>query len=350
MTPEFVDKIFEPFTRANDTRTTRTEGTGLGMPIVKSIVDLMGGDINIESELGKGTTFIIDLPMKTLDTAVEDLEKIKGLDVLVVDNEQTACEAACLLVEEIGMNSEYVLSGEEAVEKVREKHGTRGEKQYDAIILDWNMPGMSGVEAAEKIRAITGERLPIIILSAYDWSTIEQEAREKGVNAFLSKPLFRSRLVHVMIELVTNEKIDQDDMYDVIKQKDYSGHKVLLVEDNPISQGIAKDILETMKLNVDVADDGQQACLTLENSEPHTYDLVFMDIQMPIMNGYEATKNIREIGKTDRPDLSEIPIIALTADAFLEDINNANNAGMNDHISKPIEFDRLIETLNKYLD
>lgn len=347
MDEEFVQRIFEPFTRARDNRVTNTEGTGLGMSIVKSIVSLMNGTIEVESTLGEGTTFVVTIYLKLRTTEAQDLSHLAGLSVLVADNDLDACQSACNVLKQIGMESEFVTSGQEAVDRVRESVDEgRG---FAAVILDWKMPGMSGVETAKRIREVASDDLPIIILSAYDWSAIEQEARRTGVDAFISKPLFRSRLVHVMQDLLTDSEEEILDEAAVLQSCDCAGRRILLTEDNSLAAAIAEDILAMTGVEVERAENGRQAVKMATEHEPGYYDLVLMDIQMPLMNGYEATEAIRAAAQEGRPDLAKIPIIALTADAFAEDIRRAHAAGMNAHMSKPMEINALVKTLQEWL-
>ena len=356
MSEDFVKTVFEPFTRANDSRVTKVEGTGLGMSIVRSVVNLMNGTIDVKSKLGEGATFTVTVYMKLREGDEHDLTPLEGLHVLVADDEEAACESACEVLRSIGMEPDYVMSGDDAVAAVRdsEKNG----RSYVAIILDWKMPGKSGIEAAREIREIVSDDMPIIILSAYDWTAVEQEARSVGVDAFISKPLFRSRLVHVMKGLLASEEPEPASEYEVLQQSDFSGHRVLLTEDNSIAAAIALDIMGMTGLEVDHAENGRIAVDKLLDSEPGHYDLVFMDIQMPVMNGYQAASAIRAAAEgkgpdgttiDPRPDLGTIPVVALTADAFADDVARARAAGMNAHMSKPMEIELLIKTLKEWL-
>ena len=356
MSEDFVKTVFEPFTRANDSRVTKVEGTGLGMSIVRSVVNLMNGTIDVKSKLGEGTTFTVTVYMKLRDGDDQDLTPLEGLRVLVADDEEAAAESACEVLRSIGMEPDYVMSGDDAVAAVRdaEKNG----RSYVAIILDWKMPGKSGIEAAREIREIVSDDMPIIILSAYDWTAVEQEARAVGVDAFIAKPLFRSRLVHVMRGLLVSEEVEPASEYEVLQQSDFSGHRVLLTEDNSIAAAIALDIMGMTGLEVDHAENGRVAVEMLLHAEPGHYDLVFMDIQMPVMNGYQAASAIRAAAEgtgldgeaiDPRPDLGTIPVVALTADAFADDVARARAAGMNAHMSKPMEIELLVKTLKEWL-
>ncbi len=346
MSKEFMKTVFDPFTRANDSRTTKIEGTGLGMAIVKSVVTLMSGTIDVDSVEGEGTTFTVVVHLKLRDGAEEDLSDLKDIRVLVVDDDQIACEGACLLLDEIGMRSAFALSGMEGIDRVQKALDT--DDAFHAVILDWRMPEMSGLEAAKRIREITADNVPIIILSAYDWSMIEQEARQVGVDAFISKPLFRSRLVQVMKELLTGETKTILDEKAMLEDLTYTDKRVLLTEDNVMASEIAKELIGMTGAAVEHAENGKLAVDMLLAHEPGYYDIVLMDIQMPVMNGYEAAETIRSHAD-ERPDLGEIPIVALTADAFAEDIRHARSVGMNDHMSKPLEIENLVRMLQKWM-
>ena len=346
MSKEFLKTVFEPFTRANDSRVTKVEGTGLGMAIVKSVVTLMNGTIDVESVEGEGTTFTVVVHLKLRDGAKEDLSDLKDVRVLVIDDDLIACEGACTLLDDIGMRCSYELSGQAGIDAV--SRAIDEGDPYHAVILDWRMPEMSGLEAAKRIREVTVDHVPIIILSAYDWSMIEQEARQVGVDAFISKPLFRSRLVQVMKELLTGEKKTILDEKAMLEELFYSGKRVLLTEDNVMAAEIAKELLGMTGASVEHAENGRLAVDMLLAHDPDYYDIVLMDIQMPVMNGYEAAAAIREHAD-ERPDMGEIPIVALSADAFAEDVRHAKSVGMNDHMSKPLEIETLVRMLQKWM-
>lgn len=347
MSEEFLETIFEPFTRANDSRVTKVEGTGLGMSIVKSVIDLMNGSIDVESELGVGTTFTVTVHLKLRDTDEEDLSDLIKGHVLVVDDEEATCQVTCEMLNDIGMTSEYALSGRAGVDAVLEADKT--DTPFNTVILDWRMPGMSGVEAAREIREKAKNHIPIIILSGYDWSLIESEARAVGVNAFIMKPLFRSRLIKVMRELLSGKKENPLDQSAILEGCEFDEKHILLTEDNAMAAEIASEIIGMTGAKVTHAENGRIAYELLINGEPGEYDLVLMDIQMPVMNGYEAAKAIRD-ASTDRPDLAKIPIIALSADAFAEDMKHAKASGMNAHIAKPLEIDSLVKVLGYWLE
>ena len=346
MEPDYIQKIFEPFSRAADSRTGKIEGTGLGMSIAVNIARMMLGDIKVESELGKGSKFTVIVYLKLDDMTEADLAIYNGLSVLVVDDEETACESSCEMLKSLGMNAEYVLSGEEAVKRFNEGNGL----QFAVVILDWKMPGMDGLETAKDIRRTAGSEVSIIIQSAYDWADIESEALDAGVDAFIGKPLFKSRLMRVLKDVLgSDQNKDKEEVsaLDTFRQEDFSGRRVLLVEDNEINIEVAKELLSVVGIQVEMAMNGQLAVDAVMGKEPGYFDLIFMDIQMPVMNGYEASKAIRASG---RADLEKIPIVAMTADAFADDIRKSEEAGMNDHISKPVDIERLEEALLKWIN
>lgn len=343
MEEAFIDKMFEPFSRAKDSRTNRIEGTGLGMPIVKNLVQMMNGHIQVESKLNEGSKFTITVYLQINRFKQDDVEGLENLSVLVADDEQLACESACGILKEIGMEADWVLSGEEAVTRLVKAHEEY--KDYSAVILDWKMPGMDGVETARRIRAKVGDEVPIIILSAFDYSSIEQEAREAGVNAFIAKPLFRSRLIYVMKSLMLGEEEEYTEI-DQLQSKDYSGKRVLLVEDIELNLEIASEMLMQAGVTVDKAMNGRLAVERVNEMPEGYYDLIFMDVHMPEMNGYEATEAIRA---SEREDLKKIPIIAMTADVFTDDVKRAKDAGMNGHVAKPVEIAKLLEALDEWL-
>ncbi|MDO4331004.1 MAG: response regulator, partial [Lachnospiraceae bacterium] len=343
MKKEFVETIFEPFARENSAGSQNIEGTGLGMAIAHNIVGMMNGNIQVESTLGVGSKFTVQVYLKLQNVETETVECLKDLRVLVADDEPDACKSACEILDGIGMSSDGVFSGDEAIRKLSEAH--ENAEDYAVVILDWKMPGKCGVETTREIRKQLGDEVPIIILSAYDWSSIEQEAREAGVNAFIAKPLFRSRLVYVLKSLIEKQEEETSDI-DELGEKDYSGKRILLVEDGDLNLEIAETLLESIGIAVEAARDGQQAVDTLLEKPENYFDLVFMDIQMPNKNGYEATKEIRA---SSREDLKILPIVAMSADAFLDDIQRALSVGMNDHVAKPIELSKLSAAIEKWI-
>ncbi|MDE6602632.1 MAG: response regulator [Lachnospiraceae bacterium] len=344
MSEEFIQTIFEPFSRAADSRIGKIEGTGLGMSIAVSIARMMDGDIKVESTLGKGSKFVVTVYLKLDDSSEADLLPYAGFPVLVVDDEEDACESACEIIRSLGMAAEAAHDGDEAIERIRE---AQAEKPFSVAILDWKMPGKDGLETAKDIRSLVGDDISLVILSAYDWADIETEATEVGVNAFIGKPLFKSRLIRVLKEVLGHgDEEEETTALDTFREQDFSGRRVLLVEDNEINIEVAKELLGIVGIQVDMAENGQLAVEAVEGKEPGYYDLIFMDIQMPVMNGYEAAKAIRASG---RKDLENIPIVAMTADAFADDIRKAEEAGMNGHVSKPVDIERLEEALKKWI-
>ena len=344
MSREFQEKLFEPFSRAEDSRVSKIEGTGLGMTIARNIARRMNGDITVESELGKGTKFVVTLILKLVDTEAPDTEKLVDLPVLVADDDKNAGEMTCLILENIGMKGEYVLSGREAVGRVWDRH--RSGRDYFAVILDWKMPEMDGIETARAIRERVGPDVPIIILSAYDWSAVEEEARRAGVNGFISKPLFKSRLVYLFNQIAEKDRgkeLPEEESFANVK---LNGKRILLVEDNELNREIAEEIIGETGVTVESAEDGREALEKFEKTDEGYYDMILMDIQMPIMNGYEATEAIR---KLPRKDAAEIPIIAMTANAFTEDIQRSKHAGMNEHLTKPLDIEQLMKCLETWI-
>ena len=343
MEPEYIDQIFEPFSRSKNSDSKKIEGTGLGMSIANNIAHMMNGGIKVESKLGEGSKFTVQVYLTLQNVEKEKAEELAGLSVLVVDDNKEACMAASEILKGLDMVADWVLSGEEAVEKVSSAH--KNQNDYAALILDWQMPGKDGVETARAIRAEMGDGIPIIILSAYDWTEIEQEAKEAGVNAFIEKPLFPSRLLHAL-KSVMQQQHDEGIQVAQLQNIDYTGKRILLTEDNELNREIATELLSYIGIQVETAENGQVALDILNERPEYYYDLIFMDIQMPIKNGYQTAKAIRSLG---RKDLNEIPIVAMTADAFADDVMRAKEAGMNDHVSKPIELDKLSEALQKWL-
>ncbi len=345
MTPEFQKILFEPFTRVDDKRTSRIQGTGLGMAITKNIVKMMNGHIDVESEPGRGTKFTVTIFLKLLETEKEYIEELVDLPVLVVDDDRDCCESAADILNEIGIAGEWVTSGEKAVQRVVERH--EKEDDYFAVIMDWQMPGMDGIETTREIRKHVGNEITIIVLSAYDISDIEMEARAAGVDGFITKPLFRSRLTATLKNLVSEEQEKSArDYLSEISGCDYSGKRILLVEDNELNSEIATEILSMTGVTVETAENGKEALERIEASPVDYFDLVFMDIQMPVMNGYEAASAIRALGK---PKGNRIPIIAMTANAFAEDVLMAKNVGMNEHIAKPLDMGKLNAVMERWM-
>ena len=345
MDQEFIKTIFDPFTRAQDSVNNKIEGTGLGMSITRNIVRMMEGDIKVESTPGRGSKFTVQVHLKLQNTEADDVKGLEDLRVLVADDDQSSCISTCDILESIGMRAEWVLSGDGAIERTVAAH--EAGEDYAAVILDWKMPpGRDGVDTAREIRRLVGDELPIIILSAYDWTEVEAEAREAGIQAFIEKPLFRSRLVYALRSVLGQESGTQRTGIDELEKQSHEGRHILLVEDNELNREIAVELLSYIGVDVEQAADGREAVELVADSAPDYYDLIFMDIQMPVMDGYEAARRIRAL---PRGDAKTIPIVAMTANAFADDIREALEAGMNDHIAKPVEVEKLQEALNKWL-
>lgn len=345
MEEEYIQRIFEPFSRAANSSGNKIEGTGLGMSIAVTIARMMDGDIKVESALGKGSRFTVTVHLRLDRFVQEDVELLAGLPVLVVDDEEGACESACEVLRSLGMKAEYVLDGDSALKRIAQVAGTQ--EKFCAVILDWKMPGRGGLETAKEIRRTVGRDIPIIISSAYDWADVEAEAEEAGVDDFLSKPMFKSRLIRVLRNVLGLDSGEESpDVLEKFERQDFSGRRVLLVEDNEINIEVAQELLRTVGIRVETAMNGQLAFSRVLEKKPGYYDLIFMDIQMPVMNGYESASAIRA---ADREDLKSIPIIAMTADAFSDDIRKAKESGMNDHISKPVDIERLEDVLGKWI-
>lgn len=344
MSEAFQEKLFQPFEREDDVKLRNIQGTGLGMSIVKNIVAKMMGSIEVESRKNHGTTIRVKVNLKLDEYEYIFSEKLEKLPVLVVDDDLIVCETVTHLLFDIGMEAEWVDNGASAVKMVSDRRH-RG-ADYLAVLLDWKMPGMDGVETTRRIRAEVGDNVPVIILTAYDWSEIEAEALEAGVDAFMSKPLYKTKLIQKLVTLVDGPA-EVPVLSEEIKGHSIpEGKRVLIVEDNQLNREIAVELLRMMKLETVTAEDGKEAVEYFAKSAPGFYDLILMDIQMPRMNGYEAAKTIRAMLHEDS---ANIPIVAMTADAFAKDIQAANAAGMNEHISKPISIEHLTQVLERFL-
>ena len=344
MTPEFQKIMFEPFSRADDHRTTKVQGTGLGMAIARNIVNLMNGDIQVESAPNKGTKITVTVYLKLQENEKEQEKELLDLPVLVVDDDKTCCESTVATLQEIGIAGEWVLTGKEAVERCAARHKTG--RDYFAVILDWKMPEIDGIATARKIRERVGEDVTIIILTSFDFSEIEEEARAAGVNAFMAKPLFRSRLTATLRQFTSGKKEKNARNYlEDFAKENYAGKRILLVEDNELNREIATEIIGMTGVTIDSAENGKIAVEKVMEAPEKWYDLIFMDIQMPIMNGYEATAAIRALAGSR----GKVPIIAMTANAFAEDVQLAKNTGMNEHIAKPLDLNKLNDVLKQWL-
>ena len=341
MSEEFVQHIFEPFERERNSTISGIQGTGLGMAITKNIVDMMNGTITVQSEQNVGTECTVNFTFKLNADAEEPrvIPEFKNCRALVVDDDFNTCDSVSYMLQQIGMRAEWTLSGKEAV--LRTKQALMRNDNYSVYIVDWMLPDMNGIEVVRRIRKETGGNVPVIVLTAYDWSDIEDEAKEAGVSAFCSKPLFLSELRDCLNSVI---HVVSEDTDDVFERKDQSvTGRILLAEDNELNQEIAVALLGEAGFEVDVACNGKIAVDMLNNSEEDYYRVVLMDVQMPVMDGYEAARTIRAL---DNKKLASIPIIAMTANAFEEDKQEALKNGMNGHIAKPIDVKKLIETLN----
>ena len=345
MSPEFVKTIFEPFTREKSSTVSGIQGTGLGMAITKNIVDMMGGTITVTSELGIGSEFVVELEF-LLQEGCKEIQVIRSLEgqrSLVVDDDMNTCQSVASMLRQIGMRTEWCIHGKEAIARTEE--ALRMGDYFQVYIIDWLIPDMNGIEIARRIRRIVGDEVPVILLSAYDWSDIEDEAREAGITDFISKPMFLSDLHNKLMD-ICGEIAEDSTPTKEIQETNFIGKRLLLVEDNELNREIAIEILEEAGLIVETAEDGSIAVDRIKKGKPGYFDAILMDIQMPIMNGYEAAKAIRTL---ENKELAKIPIIAMTANAFEEDKQAAIDAGMNAHVGKPIDIPVLFDTLQKIL-
>ncbi|MBQ9810908.1 MAG: response regulator [Spirochaetales bacterium] len=333
MSPEFMARMYQPFSRQTDSRVNTIQGTGLGLAITKQMIELMNGSIDCQSELGKGTTFTVILELPVAEKQLEEM-RLPQMKVLLADDDPVTLETASDTLRSLGAEVDTATSGAEAVGKVTADH------DYKVVILDWKMPDMDGIEVARRIRAEVGDDVPILLISAYDWSDMEEITKKAGVNGFISKPLFRSTLFTKLNEILGNEstRSDQEDDADI------AGARILVAEDNDINWEIISMLLQMHGVETERAENGKLAVERIERSEEGEFNLVFMDIQMPVMNGIEATKKIRSL---DKPWQSRIPIIAMTADAFSENIAECLAAGMNGHIAKPVDMKLVIKEIKR---
>ena len=345
MSPEFAKKIFEPFERERTSTVSRIQGTGLSMAITKNIVDMMGGTIEVQTAQGKGSEFIICLPLRTQaeHRPVEKITELEGLKALVVDDDFNTCDSVTKMLVKVGMRAEWTLSGKEAV--LRARQSIEMSDVYHAYIIDWRLPDMNGIEVTRQIRSLHDDT-PIIILTAYDWSDIEVEAKAAGVTAFCSKPMFMSDLRETLMSALGQKLTDASQELLPEEDADFKDRHILLVEDNELNREIAQEILREYGFRVDTAENGAVAVEKVRTAAPGSYDLVLMDVQMPVMDGYTATRQIRAL---EDPALAGIPILAMTANAFDEDRRNAMESGMNGFLSKPIVIGDLVQELHKIL-
>lgn len=346
MREEFMERLFLPFEQENVSTNRTYNGTGLGLSISKNLVTLMGGTISAKSERGKGSSFTVELDFDIAETAeqisLRNQQGLESLKVIVADDDRDSCIHTSLLLENLGIVSHWVLTGAECVEEVLNAH--KGGEAYDVCLIDWKMPDMDGIEVTRRVREFVGPDTTIIIITAYDWSAIEQNARKAGANAFLSKPIFASTLYNTLLSVTGIEKTLRSHKEENRVRPALSGCRVLLVEDNALNREIAIELLKMVDMEVSCATNGQEALESFLTNGDH-YDLILMDVQMPVMNGYEATQAIR---KSDHLKAKTIPIIAMTANAFHEDVMRASEAGMNGHIAKPIDPERLYKMMEKF--
>ena len=347
MSQEFAKRIFEPFERESTSTVSKIQGTGLGMSISKNIIDMMGGTIEVHTEQGKGTEFVIRLTMRlqTERKSVEKIRELEGLKALVVDDDFNTCDSVTKMLVKVGMRSEWTMFGKEAV--LRAKQSLEMNDPFHAYIIDWRLPDMNGIEVTRRIRSL-GDDTPIIILTAYDWDDIEEEARAAGVTGFCSKPMFMSDLRESLMVALGHQGTKKEEPLPVTDEiEEFKGRHLLLAEDNELNREIAIEILSDYGFDVDAVENGAVALQKVSDSRPGDYDLVLMDIQMPLMDGYEATRQIRSL---ENPALSSIPIIAMTANAFDDDRKTAAKCGMNGFISKPIDLEEIVRVLREVLE
>ena len=344
MKKEFLEHLYEPFEQADNGIARKYGGTGLGMAITKNLVAIMDGTIEVESQEGAGTTFMVDLPFGVSKVDKKTAADMEEMRVLVVDDDNDTCEHAAVLLKGMGVNVDWALNGFEAIEKVRSACEDDG-RCYDVCFIDWCMPELDGIETARRMRSYVGPDVLIIIISAYDWSGIEEQAKAAGVNAFIAKPFFASNLYNTLLTVSRKPELG----FSAVGNKetyDFGGKKVLLVEDNELNMEIASELLKFVNLQVEHAENGKVAVDIFRNSKEKEYALIFMDIQMPLMNGYDAARCIRS---SEHPAAGTIPIIAMTANAFTDDVQAAFDAGMNGHLAKPIDVEALYKTIARYI-
>ncbi len=341
MTPEYCEKIFDAFTRADNNTTRKVQGTGLGMAITKNIVDMMGGTIEVHSELGRGSIFIVRICLRIPDknSDAKFWEQYGISNILVVDDAQEVCENIKNLMADTGVHIDYALSGEQAVDRIRQAAGSR---IYDVILIDWKMPQMDGLETARNIRRLISSDIPILVLTAYEWAQIEEEAVRAGINAFLPKPFFVANFRECLKQL---RKADEKGGRQEEDVPPLAGRQFLVAEDIELNAEILSEILAMQDAACKVVENGQLAVEEFARSKQGRYDAILMDVQMPVMNGYDATRKIRSL---NRQDAQQIPIIAMTANAFTEDVKEALEAGMNAHVAKPVDPQQLSTTLSEF--
>ena len=340
MSEEYQKEIFESFSREDRKRVHKTEGTGLGMAITKYIVDAMGGTIEVKSRQGEGTEFSVAIDFAIAKEKEKDMH-LPEWDMLVVDDNKQLCESVIQSLKSIGIQAEWAMDGETAVKMVNERHARQ--EDYQFILLDWKLPGMDGIETASEIRKQLGEHVPILLISAYDWSEIENEARKAGVNGFIAKPLFKSTLYYGLKPYAEHVETVVEEEDNMINQH-LVGRHILLAEDNELNWEVASELLQELGLELDWAENGEICVDMFQKSPVGYYDAILMDIRMPVMNGYEATEAIRAMERAD----ADLPIIAMTADAFSEDVKRCLDAGMDAHVAKPIDVKEIARLLERH--
>ncbi len=341
MTPEFQKKIFDSFAREDTKRVRKIEGSGLGMAITKYIVDKMEGTIEVQSELEKGSEFHVTLDFEKARVTEEEMA-LPSWNMLVVDDDEQMCRDAVHSLKELGVHAEYALDGKTAVRMAEDRD--REGQGYHIVLLDWKMPGTGGLETAKEMRGKIGDHVPILLISAYDWSDFEEEARKAGISGFISKPLFKSALYYGL-EPYADSGCQREDMPE--EAEDFRGVRILVAEDNEINWEIAKELLSARGFELEWAENGRQCVDMFMEKEPGYYKVILMDLRMPVMDGYEAVKAIRDL--ENRPDGKEIPVIVMTADAFAEDVSRCLECGMNAHVAKPLDMDELVRTIQRLL-
>ena len=339
MSEEFLQHVFDSYSRADSKRVHKTEGAGLGMAITKHIVDAMNGTITVESELNKGTEFHVILDLEKAPSSETDMT-LPRWKTLVVDDDELLCHTAVDTLESLGIQADWTPSGSKALEMIRKNHQT--ENEYKFILIDWKLEDADTLSVSKQIRQIVGSEMPLILISAYDWSEFEAEAKSAGINGFISKPLFKSTLFYAL-----KKYMNIDDKSDEVSEDiSLKGRRILVAEDNDLNWEILNELLSDIGMQLEWAENGQICLEKFESSEPNYYDAILMDIRMPVMGGYEATRSIRAL---ERQDAQTIPIIAMTADAFSEDIKRCLDSGMNAHTAKPVNLDELLSLLKRFI-
>ena len=342
MKEEFLSKVFEPFERADDDEIQCVQGTGLGLSICKSITELMGGTLSVESEYGKGSRFCASIYLKVQQEVIDDA-MLAGLSVLVVDDDEMVCRNTCERLQTLGIRADWTTSGEKAVELAVNAHAQK--EDYFAVIVDYRMPGMDGIAVTRRIREQIDDEIPIIMISAYDLSEQVDAAKQAGADGFITKPLFRSRLAYKLKQFIAGADV-KTQPEPAASRRCFAGKRILLVEDNKLNQEIAVELLASLGVTVETAENGKVAVDMVARSAKGYYDLIFMDIQMPVMDGCTAARQIRALR---REDAKTLPIFAMTANVFADDRQKTQDAGMNGHLSKPIDFEQLQQVLQTWL-